>query len=381
MSTYAKDGVDIKAGDELSSYAARQMRKTWELNPHVRVIDHSEGNFRGPRTAEFVRWQGRQMTFPASDGIGTKPGIHVAANTPEHAAFDLLAMVTSDIYRYGGLACHAMNTLDIRTSGAPNSRERKFVERLYDGLLAAATEAGIAIVAGETAEVGTSVSWDDPESTVAFMWSAAATGLVLPERIINGSRLRTAQPIVALREHGFRCNGISSVRKALVAKFGTHWWRSSEAQEHLRDAAKPSILYDKLMRSALGWESGIPSLDITGIAHISGGGIRDKFGKDLVLRNGFSATLNNLFAPPPVMALCAQWRGVPVEERYGTWNGGQGMLVVMGDDQAAHQLIERAAVFGIEAQVCGRIGEHEKRPALTIKCAYPDDDRLLCYSP
>ena len=68
------------------------------------------------------------------------------------------------------------------------------------------------------------------------------------------------------------------------------------------------------------------------------------------------------------MKACAHWRGMDDEECYATWNGGQGMLLVVDDaDAEAVQMI--AKEFGIQAKSCGQITEHST-PHLAIKSRF-----------
>ncbi len=64
------------------------------------------------------------------------------------------------------------------------------------------------------------------------------------------------------------------------------------------------------------------------------------------------------------MRKCAEWRELTDEEFYSTWNGGQGLLLVV-DASDVDQCVTRAKDFDIEAQVCGEVTK-EKTPSLTI---------------
>ncbi len=46
-SAYAKDGVDIKMGDNYSAFAAKVCRSTFTCSRFVQVKDFAEHNFRG----------------------------------------------------------------------------------------------------------------------------------------------------------------------------------------------------------------------------------------------------------------------------------------------------------------------------------------------
>ncbi len=54
------------------------------------------------------------------------------------------------------------------------------------------------------------------------------------------------------------------------------------------------------------------------------------------------------------METCAQWRGMSDTEVYTTWNGGQGMLVVLPADDV-DEFIAGANSYKVRAQVCGEI--------------------------
>jgi len=58
--------------------------------------------------------------------------------------------------------------------------------------------------------------------------------------------------ILGLKENGFRCNGISSVRKALKEKFGKEWWINPRAKDSIKEAATPSVLYDTYINKEIG---------------------------------------------------------------------------------------------------------------------------------
>jgi phosphoribosylaminoimidazole (AIR) synthetase len=150
-------------------------------------------------------------------------------------------------------------------------------------------------------------------------------------------------------------------------QYGTQWWSNPDAQEDIKAAAAPSLLYDVFVNTIHGWyaKDFIPEMKLHAIVHLSGGGIKEKFGADLLKPRGFSAVLDNLYDPAVIMQKCAQWRGIGGDEFYETWNAGQGMLLVV-DASDADRCVSRAKDFGIEAQVCGEIAKNDTDPTLTI---------------
>ncbi|MDA8597208.1 AIR synthase related protein, partial [Candidatus Pacebacteria bacterium] len=315
---YAEDGVNVADEATFSSYAGSVCKASYKNSPFVTVHDLSEGSFRGPRPISFTNLPAGFFVELSSDGIGTKGILVDAADSFETAAFDLMAMVASDITRYGGVPLVITNTMDIAEVGAENSPENAKYKRLLTGLDAAAKASNAVILKGETAQMAACVSSEISDSKTRFNWGATMLGVYHKEKMVTGDSLAPGQKVIALKEDGFRCNGISSLRKALVMQYGKEWWNNPDATEDIKAAAAPSVLYDQFVNSLHGWYAEDWQAEVTlhAIVHLSGGGIKEKFANDLVLQRGFSATLDDLFEPPEIMKKCADWRGIEDEEFY-----------------------------------------------------------------
>ncbi len=366
LDRYAQDGVNVVAGDTFSSIVGKKVATTYFNCPYIEVLDLSKGNFRGPRP---FRVKGDFLFDAGPDGVGTKVFIHDALMTHPFAARDLLAMTIGDITRFGGLPAVFWNVLDPHSIGEPGTPRFELFIRTIDELVAAGNEQGVVIHKGETAELGPCVgSFDNAGGNAPFNWSGVALGLFREDKIIYGDQVEAGDVVVALREEGFRSNGISSVRKAFEIQYGPDFYRNSLARNDLMLAARPSALYDKFLTTANGWyEASLqPLIDVRLIAHITGGGI-GKF-VELLKPSGLSAVLDDLFDLPAIMRKCADWRGMTDREVYTTWNGGQGVLAVIPPHQVdAFRRLARQ--FGIEARVCGRI-EDSKQTTVTVSSKY-----------
>lgn len=354
--TYAADGVDVFQGDKFSEFAARVCRSTYDNSPFVKIHDFSDGHFRGPRAFSFQNMPEGCFIDATSDGVGTKVVVISEAGSHHLAARDLLAMTFGDISRYGGLPLVIVNVLDVRTLGTVGEPINRAFRTMMEGLGVACNELGAIAFKGETAELGVCVSSENPGASAQFNWSGTAIGVYDPARMILGKTLAAGQCTMALREYGFRANGMSSVRAALRKRFGIEWYRNPQAQESVRLAARPSQLYDRFLANANGWYAPNfePKIKMHAIVHVTGGAIRSRVAEDLLFPQGLSAYLFGLWDPPKIMRECAQWRGLTDEECYGTWNGGQGALVVV-DEKDAQAFTDLAALHGIEARVGGVI--------------------------
>ncbi len=354
---YALDGVDVNAGDSFSEFAGMVCKKTYGNSPMVEVKDFADGHFRGPRGFTVKTTESTSYDL-APDGIGTKVINIDAALAHRRAAANLIAMTHGDITRWGGKGLVFVNILDVSKLGGEGTYSNKLFREMMYGLGEIAAEEGIVCLKGETAELGPCVGSENPDAPTKFNWGGVMFGIYDEDNMITGKNVKPGQIVMALKENGFRSNGISSLRTALRMKFGTTWWSNPDAMEAVTEASTPSVLYDKFLTTINGWDP--DKLDrripVSFIAHLSGGGIKSKFAEDIILRQGLSAMLDNLYEPVPIMAQCRKWRDMSDDEAYATWHGGQGVLAVI-DAEYEGKFIDVAAEFGKRAQKCGDILE------------------------
>ena len=105
--------------------------------------------------------------------------------------------------------------------------------------------------------------------------------------------------------------------------------------------------------------------DITGLIHCSGGG-QTKCMK--YLPRPLRIIKDNLFEPPPIFDLIQKNSGSDAREMYQVFNMGH-RLEVFTHERAAHQMIEAAKVFNIEAKIVGRV-EAANHPSLLLKGSF-----------
>lgn len=363
--------MNVDTGDAYSAIAGAVAKTSYNNSPHLIVNDYTRGNFRGPRSMKFQNLpEGSEFTT-VNDGIGTKVVLTDAADTFGLSAYDVVAMCSSDITRYGGKPLVFTNVLDVSTLGK-NIHDETFKRAvmLQHGLSRAAKDIDMVVFNGETAELGQCVGSENPNAKLKYNRAGTMQGVYHPEKNILGDKMEAGDIIIALKEDGFRSNGISSVRKAFAKKFGPDWYNNPEAQDYIKQAATPSLLYDNMLTHLNGWDTeGFEKVvDVHGIVHLSGGAFKGKFLDDLLSINNLSARLDNLFEMPEIMLNCAEWRELNDTQIYETWNGGQGMIVVVNPKDVAKTL-EEAKKFGIEAKISGEIIPTVGEPSVTIKSA------------
>jgi phosphoribosylformylglycinamidine cyclo-ligase len=353
---YSQDGVDVEEESLFSSFAGSVCKASYNNSPFVEVHDLSGGSFRGPRPFTFKNLPEGYMIEASTDGLGTKGILIDAAKTHHLAAYDIIAMTASDITRFGGIPLVFVNVFDISSVGNVDDEVSKTYKSAISGLGKVAKESNLVVLKGETAQMGVAIGSEITDSKTKLNWSGTMIGAYHKDKMITGASIAEGQVIIALKENGFRCNGISSVRKALREKYGSEWWINPEAREDIKIAAAPSVLYDNFVNTLHGWFDKDFKAEIVlhSVVHLSGGALKEKLAKDILFPRKLSAKITDLWEPPEIMRKCAQWRNIRDEEFYEVWNGGQGMLLII-DEKDGEYCIKRAKEFGVEAKVAGKI--------------------------
>ncbi len=360
------DGVDVEEESSFSSFAGSICKGSYKNSPFVQIHDLSGGNFRGPRPFLLKNLPKGYLIEASTDGIGTKGIIIDAAKTHHLAAYDIIAMTASDITRFGGVPLIFVNVFDTTSIGNKGDQVSKTYKSAISGLGKVAKESKIVVLKGETAQMGDAIGSENTASKTKLNWSGTMIGAYHKNKMVTGINLAAGQVIIGLKENGFRCNGISSVRKALKAKYGKEWWRNPKAKESIKLAATPSVLYDNYVNTLHGWydKKFKAEVKIHSIVHLSGGALKEKLAKDILFPKKLSAVIDDLWEPPQIMRQCAKWRKIDDEEFYEVWHGGQGMLLIIEEKDAKH-CIKRAKDFGVRARVIGKVTK-EKTPQILI---------------
>ena len=331
MTTYKKAGVNISLGDICSKIMSSASDKTFKNRKgkegEIEVVE-SKGLYR-----VITISLGSQKLMLNSDGVGTK--VEIAERTGIHrtVAYDLFAMLCDDAVRYGAEPIAISNILDV------NKLSVDVVKDIAEGMVEAAGDAGVAVVSGEIAELGSRIC-----GYGRYNYNWAGTVLSIIRKEMGQERIKKGQIIVALEERGFRSNGLTLVRNILEKAYGTNWHRKKIKGKTLGEMV--------LMHSRIYTPAVLDMLDLVdGIVHITGGGIPGKLGR-LLSPVRLGAEISDLFTPPEIMLACQKIGSVDDKEAYKVWNMGQGMLVITS---APEEVISIAERHKIKARIAGEL--------------------------
>lgn len=335
-----KSGVDIELGNKSSEIAYGHAIQTFPNRQGKRGAVGSKTNGGFSNLLLF----GNERIGIGSDGIGTKAELAERTSIYHTLGFDLVAMVADDLVAVGFEPTNLSNVIDV------DFINPKIIDDLMRGLAEACNFSNITITGGEIAELGNRIGGFGED--MHFNWSSTAIG-VLPENLtesIDGSQVQPNQLVFSLKSRGFRSNGFSSVRRIMQENFGDNW------HNQMYDTSKtwgevlltPSLIYAPFITELIK-----DNINLTGIAHITGGGIFDNFRRVLKVNN-LGANFDNLFEPLPFMKKVQELGNVSNEDAYLWWNMGNGMLFI-ADQKYEKQILEKAQQMQYECRVAGKV--------------------------
>lgn len=362
---YKAAGVDLELGDDLSRMLYEASKQTWQNRAgEFGEPELLNDSFSGRRIVSLDRLPNIPglVMYMGDDGVGTKVEVSERMRNHSDVANDLLAMVCDDAVVCGAEPVLVTTTLDVNK--LTNDLEtQKSLRDLAEGYVRAAKLAGVVVINGEVAELGDRVGG---YGSFNYNWSATVTWFAHRDRILDGSKITPGDALVGLREHGFRSNGLSLVRKTLERRFGEDWHNETdplEGEGRIGEAVRqPSEIYAKCLVDMNGGYNieRKPKAEIHGVAHITGGGIPGKVGR-MLLHSGKGAWIYDPFMPPEVMEYVQDLSEIDDEEAYRVWNMGQGMVIAT---PTPDQVIKTADEHGIQSRI---IGEVTDKPEIRIK--------------
>ena len=339
--SYAAAGVDITAGyrsvELMKQYVARTM------NEHC---IGGLGGFGGLFELDCTDMP-HPVLISGTDGVGTKLRIAQYMNKHDTVGIDCVAMCVNDVICAGA---KPLVFLDYIACGK-NVPER--IAEIVSGVAEGCVQSGSALIGGETAEHPGMMPVDD------YDLAGFSVGIVDKKKIIDNTRMRPGDVVIALASSGVHSNGFSLVRKVFDVE------NNPNLKEPCEDLGGKSILETLLtptriyVRSILAL---LEKVDVKGISHITGGGFYENIPRSIP--DGLCAKIKKSDVRVlTIFDLIAKTGNIPQRDLFNTFNMGVGMSVVVPAAQADLAL-EILTAHGETAYVIGEIVETEEKVIL-----------------
>lgn len=317
--TYRDAGVNIDAGNAFVDAIKPLVRATKRPG-----ADSAIGGFGGVFDLKSTGYED-PLLVAATDGVGTKLRVATAAGQHQTIGIDLVAMCVNDLIVQGA---EPMFFLDYFATGALDVSTAKDV---VAGIAEGCSEAGCALIGGETAEMPGMYSEGDYD-LAGFTVGAVERSNILPkvDDLIAGDIL------IGLPSSGIHANGYSLVRK-LVERADLDWAAPAPWRPGLTVAEAlliPTRIYVKpLLQLLAQTRDANANSPIKALAHITGGGLSENIPR--VLPDHLAAQIDlSAWDLPSVFEWCANNGGLDDTELLRTFNCGIGMVLCVAGDSA-----------------------------------------------
>ena len=330
---YKEAGVDIDKKYDAVTRAKEAIRTTF--TPGVLSDIGSFGGLFDPKMVGA----GGEVLVASADGVGTKIKIAIDSEIFDTVGQCLINHCVNDILVQGARPLFFLDYIGV------GKMEPAVVAKVLEGLAIACRENGMALLGGETAEMPGFYKVGD------FDLVGTIVGTVPQEKILDGSRVREGDIVLALPSSGLHTNGYSLARKVLFDECGYALDHQPEGwTETLRDALLA------VHRSYLGQV--LPLLkqgqDVHACAHITGGGLYDNVPR--VLPEGVRAEIQlDSIARPPIFDLIVEKGGIDQGEAHRVFNMGFGFLMIVDPASAEAMLADLHERGETQAAQVGRI--------------------------
>lgn len=307
--SYADAGVDIDAGNAL----VERIKPAAAATARAGVVD-GLGGFGALFDLKAAGYSD-PVLVAATDGVGTKLKIAIDTGIADTVGIDLVAMCVND------LVCQGAEPLFFLDYFATGKLDIDAASQVIDGIAKGCTEAGAALIGGETAEMPGMYHGGDFD-LAGFAVGAMERGQSLPSDVADGDVL------LGLASNGVHSNGYSLVRR-IVAQSGLGWSSPCPFADGSLGAGllAPTRIY---VRPALAAHR---AGGLKALAHITGGGLTENLPR--VFPKGLGARVNlGAWALPPVFRWLADAGGVSEAEMLKTFNCGIGMVAVVAPERA-----------------------------------------------
>lgn len=334
--SYKDAGVDITKGNALKTEIKKIVRTTFQKEVLTDI-----GGFGGLFAFNKKAYRDPVLVSSA-DGVGTKLKIACMMDKHDTVGIDIVSHCANDIVVQGSRALFFLDYI-----GTGKLQPRQYLQ-LISGLAEGCRQVGCSLIGGETAEM--------PGMYKPGEYDLVGTiiGVVERSKIVDGSKIRPGDVVIALPSNGLHTNGYSLARKLFfeIKKYKVST-RIAELGMTLGEALlAPHRDYSRMVLKLLEKHT------INGIAHITGGGLVDNIPRilpgnvDVIIRKGTWDIL-------PIFRIMQTAGNIPDHELYRTFNMGIGMVLIV-PSKGADGILAALKKTGEKARVVGEIVKGKK---------------------
>jgi phosphoribosylformylglycinamidine cyclo-ligase len=333
--SYAEAGVDIDAGNLFVKRIQPIMSKSFRPG----VISNM-GGFAGLFSLNLQNVK-NPVLVASTDGVGTKLKIAFMMDKHDTVGIDLVAMCVNDIVVQGA---NPLFLLDYIATGKLD------VERTVDivkGIVAGCEEAECALIGGETAEM------PDFYKEGEYDLAGFVVGMAENDQLLVGSEVGMGHQLIGIASSGLHSNGYSLARKIFFdrLKMSVSDYVEEFGRTLGEELLAPTRIYAKTIKNV------IRNYRISGIAHITGGGLIDNVPR-ILPKQCKVIVETSTWTIPPIFQFLREAGRLSFTDMMRTFNCGLGMVVIVNGEDT-DEVLSRLRAMGETAYHVGEVASRK----------------------
>ncbi len=334
--SYKEAGVDITAGYKAVELMKQHIKRTMTPGAMSDI-----GGFGGLFELDLTGIK-RPVLVSGTDGVGTKLKLAFIMDKHDSVGIDCVAMCVNDI-----ICCGAKPLLFLDYIAVGKNYPEK-VAQIVKGVAEGCVQAGCALVGGETAEMPGFYPEDE------YDLAGFSVGVVDKEKVLDNSKIKEGDIVLALPSSGVHSNGFSLVRKVFdVENSNITTPVDALGGRSVGEALlAPTKIYVKPMLALF------EKVTVKAVSHITGGGFYENIPRSIP--KGFGAKIEkNAVKVLPIFDMIQKTGNISERDMFNTFNMGVGMSVVVGKEDA-DEAVRILKQNGEDAYIMGEIAKSEE---------------------
>ncbi len=335
--SYKTAGVDIDTANDAKKRMAGILK-----SENARVMN-TVGAFASLFDGSFPEYKHPVLVLKTEEP-GSKQKIAFQHDSIETICQDLVGHLVNDAIVMGA------KPLSVQDCIVCGKMDKDTIIRIVKAMSEACKENGCVLTGGETSEQPGVV---EPGT---YILTASIVGVVEKENIIDGSAIEEGDTVIALASSGIHTNGFSLVRKVMEA-----------APEILNEKVVGKTFIEAILTPHRCYYNALSELfgqrGLTGLAHITGGGIKENLNR--ILPGDLGATIDLAkIRILPIFKTLKEFGNLEDEDMLRTFNMGVGITAVVRKE-FADEAMAHFKQFDIAAYEIGVIGKGNKTVEFT----------------
>ena len=316
---------------DLANQTKREMADA--INTGNENVLNRMGAFSALYDARFASYRHPVLVLKTEEP-GSKQLIASQYDKIENVSYDMINHLINDCIVMGA------KPLTVQDAIICGRLDGGIVKRIVKAISDACKAQDCVLTGGETSEQPGVIS----DGT--YILTSSIVGIVDKDEIIDGSQIKEGDAVLSLESSGIHTNGLTLVR-TIMREHPEILNETLEGRPFIDGVLEPHRCYYLALRDLFGTGK------ISGLAHITGGGIRENLNRILPERLDAEIDLAS-YDVLPIFKLLRQYGNVSDEEMLRTFNLGVGIALV-ADPAYEAEIAAHLEKSGVRCTRIGRI--------------------------